>query len=146
MCSNSNLLRMHHSGFVVPSISAVIESLCLATRGTGWSQTWHDPVQRVRVAFIYPANAGDPSIELVEPADEKAPVYKFLERGGGLHHLCYEVESLKVELTAAPDRGLTIIRRPQPAVAFQGRHIAWVITKEMLLIEFLERTQHDSLV
>lgn len=136
--------RMHHSGFVVPSISDTIKSFCESTRGLGWSQTWHDPVQRVRVAFIYPANPGDPCIELVEPADEKAPIRKFLERGGGLHHLCYEVEGLEGELAAAVARGLTIIRKPQPAVAFQGRRIAWVMTNEKLLIEYLETAPAGS--
>ena len=132
-------MKMHHTGFVVASISDVIESFCRSVRGTGWSQTWQDPIQRVRVAFIYPAGPGDPSIELVEPADEKAPVQKFLERGGGLHHVCYEVHNIAAEVAAATSRGLTVIRRPQPAVAFGGRRIAWVLTKEKLLVEYLER-------
>ena len=135
---------MHHTGFVVASISDVIESFCRSVCGAGWSQTWHDPIQRVRVAFIYPATAGQPSIELVEPADETAPVRRFLERGGGLHHICYEVEDIVAEVSAAPERGLTVIRRPQPAVAFDGRRIAWVVTKENLLIEYLEREAATS--
>ena len=81
---------------------------------------------------------GDPSIELVEPADQKGPVHRFLERGGGLHHVCYEVQDLTGELAAAIARGVTVIRRPQPAAAFDGRLIAWVVTKENLLVEYLE--------
>jgi hypothetical protein len=34
--------------------------------------------------------------------------------------------------------GLVMIRRPQPAVAFGGRRIAWFVSREKLLIEFLE--------
>jgi methylmalonyl-CoA/ethylmalonyl-CoA epimerase len=135
---------MHHTGFVVPSIASVIESFCLSVRGSGWSKTWHDPIQRVRVAFIYPAMPGDPSIELVEPADQKGPVQRFLERSGGLHHVCYEVQDLTGELAAAIARGVTVIRRPQPAVAFDGRHIAWVVTKENLLVEYLEAIPASS--
>src|ERR1700758_1026084 len=131
--------RFHHTGFVVTSIAAVVESFCRAVRGSNWSETWHDPVQRVRVAFIYPSHPGDPSIELVEPAGPGSPVEKFLERGGGLHHLCYEVENLDKTVRDGSPRGLTIIRRPQPAVAFDGRRIAWFLTREGLLIEYLER-------
>jgi len=138
MSSEVRLPKMHHTGFVVPCIASVIESFCRSVRGSGWSQTWHDPIQRVRVAFIYPATPGDPAIELVEPADDKALVQKFLERGGGLHHVCYEVRDLTGELAAAMARGVTVIRRPQPAVAFDGRLIAWVVTKENLLVEYLE--------
>ena len=136
--SESQLPRLHHFGFVVRSITDAIEGFCKSVGGTGWSQTWHDPIQRVRVAFIHPALTGLPAIELVEPADDKAFVQKFLERGGGLHHVCYEVQNLEAELTEAVARGVTVIRRPQPAVAFAGRRIAWVMTKETLLIEYLE--------
>ena len=42
-------------------------------------------------------------------------------------------------VAAAAAGGGTVIRRPRPAVAFDGRLIAWVVTKEKLLIEYLER-------
>lgn len=35
-------------------------------------------------------------------------------------------------------RGAIIARRPKPAVAFQGRRIAWMLTAEKLLVELLE--------
>lgn len=130
--------RFHHTGFVVASIADVIESFCRSVDGGNFSQTWHDPVQRVRVAFIYPRRSTDPSIELVEPADPGSPVEKFLERGGGLHHVCYEVEGLDEAVRGASARGLAIVRRPQPAVAFGGRRIAWFLSREKLLIEYLE--------
>lgn len=79
--------RLHHTGFVVPSIAGVIESFCQAVGGSGCSEIFHDPLQNVRVAFIYPRHPGDPSIELVEPADPASPVRTLLEHGGGLHHL-----------------------------------------------------------
>ena len=94
MSSNQVSERLHHTGFVVASIAEVIESFSRSVNGNNWSETWHDPLQRVRVAFIYPRRQGDPSIELVEPAGPGSPVEKFLERGGGLHHLCYEVDNL----------------------------------------------------
>lgn len=130
--------RLHHTGFVVASIETVMESFCRSVAGTGWSETWHDPLQRVRVAFIYPSRAGDPSIELVEPADANSPVQKFLERGGGMHHLCYEVDNFDELVKGAAARGLVTIRRPQPAVAFGGRRIAWFLSPQKLLIEYLE--------
>jgi methylmalonyl-CoA/ethylmalonyl-CoA epimerase len=138
--SDSASERFHHTGYVVASIAEVIESFCIAIGGSGWSETWHDPIQRVRVAFIYSSQPGDPSVELVEPAGPGSPVEKFLEHGGGLHHVCYEVGDMEETMRIAPSRGLTVIRRPQPAVAFGGRRIAWVITRERLLIEYLEKT------
>ena len=76
----------------------------------------------------------------MEPAGENAPVQAFVKRGGGLHHVCYEVENLEEALTRARDVGGLITRPPLPAVAFAGRRIAWVYTKSKLLIEYLERS------
>lgn len=138
MSSKLQRERFHHTGFVVESIAAVIESFCKAIGGESWSETWHDPIQRVRVAFIYPSHPGDPSLELVEPAGPDSPVRGFLERSGGLHHICYEVDHLDEMVRTASARGLVLIRRPQPATAFGGRRIAWFTTREKLLIEYLE--------
>jgi hypothetical protein len=41
-------------------------------------------------------------------------------------------------LTAFRSRGAAIASRPKPAVAFNGRRIAWVITAEKFLVELLE--------
>jgi methylmalonyl-CoA/ethylmalonyl-CoA epimerase len=56
-----------------------------------------------------------------------------------LHHLCYEVKSLEDQLAFSRSEGAIVTRPPMPAVAFSGRRIAWVYTKNKLLIEFLER-------
>jgi methylmalonyl-CoA/ethylmalonyl-CoA epimerase len=74
---------------------------------------------------------------LLEPASEASPVTDFLKKGGGLHHLCYEVESLDKQLEFSQTIGAMIVGPPLPAVAFAGRRIAWVYTKGRLLLEFL---------
>jgi len=130
--------RLHHVGFVVANIEAGVEGF-RKSLGAGWDGLiFHDPIQKVRVTFLKTQHAGDASIELVEPAGEDSPVTGFLQKGGGLHHLCYEVADLEGELKAIrAQRGL-IVRRPVPAVAFGGRRIAWALTAEKLLLEFLE--------
>jgi len=79
-------------------------------------------------------------IELVEPAGAESPVQNFLKRGGGLHHLCYEVDSLTAQLQLSRSLGGLIVRQPMPAVAFGGRQIAWVYTADKLLTEYLARS------
>jgi len=97
-----------------------------------------DPTQRVKVAFLVPEQPGAPQMELVEPVGEKSPVRRFLERGGGLHHVCYEVADIGAQLEYMQLEGATVIRRPRPAAAFGNRPIAWVLTRDKLLIEYLE--------
>ena len=131
-------LKFHHVGYVVGSIAGTVEGF-IRSLGAQWDGcVYEDPNQRVKVTFLV-TRPGDPQIELVEPAAEDSPVLAFLrEKGGGLHHVCYEVENLEQSMGEFKLRGALIARRPKPAVAFQGRRIAWVLTAEKLLVELLE--------
>lgn len=129
----------HHYGFVVASIQKLAPSLA-GSMAMDWDGfTVHDPSQGVRVSFLRGSNSADPLVELVEPADEASPVLSFLKRGGGLHHVCYMVDSLDHQLQECRAKGSLIVRQPLPAAAFDGRRIAWTYTKSKLLIEYLER-------
>jgi methylmalonyl-CoA/ethylmalonyl-CoA epimerase len=131
-------LKLHHIGFVVPSIQECAESFAMSL-GAKWDgNIVFDPLQRVRVTFFQGHNPTDPLMELVEPDGPESPVSRFVERGGGLHHVCYEVNNLDSQLRFCQSVGTIIIRPPVPAVAFGGRRIAWGITKKRLLMEFLE--------
>jgi methylmalonyl-CoA/ethylmalonyl-CoA epimerase len=138
--SGPTLLRgakLHHIGFAVRSISRTAEGFA-ASIGASWNgEVIHDPLQQVRVTFMSRDVSG-PLIELVEPAEVKSPISKFVSSGGGLHHFCYEVNSLDDELRLARSVGGLIVKRPLPAVAFGGRQIAWVFTRQKLLLEYLE--------
>src|SRR5690242_19652612 len=116
--------RLHHIGFVVGSISDDIYSFAKSVECNWDHLIFHDPLQRARVAFLKPACATDPLIELVEPAEEGSPILQFLQKGGGLHHLCYEVPDLEANLHAMRGTGAVVVKRPRPAVAFANRRIA----------------------
>jgi len=132
-------LRLHHLGFVVANVEKAMPGFVRSLAAEWDGKVFHDPLQKVRVAFLA-TRAQDPAIELVEPAGDASPVSRFLqERGGGLHHICYEVADLEKELAEFRSRGAVIAKRPLPAVAFGGRRIAWVITSEKLLVELLEQ-------
>ena len=131
-------LALHHIGFVVAEIRSSIQAF-RASLGAAWNGlVYEDPKQKVKVAFLI-TQPSQGQIELVEPASDDSPVTKFLrERGGGLHHLCYEVQDLEQALAAFKSRGAVLAKRPLPAVAFDGRRIAWIVTAEKLLVELLE--------
>ncbi len=132
---------LHHLGFAVSSISSVAEDFATSMSARWDGEIIHDPIQRVRVAFLTPADTRNPVFELVEAASEASPVSNFLKKGGGLHHVCYEIDDLESGLREARGVGLVVVADPAPAVAFGGRRIAWVCSKRRLLIEFLERKQ-----
>jgi methylmalonyl-CoA/ethylmalonyl-CoA epimerase len=125
-------------GFVVPDIEKAMPAFVSSLGAHCEPQVFDDPHQRVRVAFLT-TRPGDPQIELVEPVGDNSPVMRFLrERGGGLHHACYEVTNVEEQLLKFRARGALVVKRPRPAVAFEGRSIAWVLTAEKFLIELLQ--------
>jgi len=129
----------HHLGFVVVSIPKSVQGFAAILQAYWDEQIFHDPNQGVRVTFLKSLHVGDPLWELVEPADEKSPVHSFAGKGGGLHHVCYVVDNLERTLADARALGAIVTRQPMPAVAFGGRRIAWIYTKNRLLIEYLEQ-------
>lgn len=131
-------LRLHHMGFVVADIASAMPAFVRSMAAEWNGRIFEDPLQKAKVAFLT-TRPGDAQIELVQPVGDDSPVRRFLqERGGGMHHLCYEVADLEAELAAFRSRGAAIASRPKPAVAFGGRRIAWVITSEKFLVELLE--------
>lgn len=129
----------HHVGYVVSSIAKVGHAFARSL-GAEWDGVIiHDPLQEARVTFMRCGGPETPAVELVEPAGEKSPLHKVVAKGGGLHHICYEVDSLDVQLSQSRSAGCLIVKDPLPAVAFGGRRIAWVYTRQKLLVEYLER-------
>jgi methylmalonyl-CoA/ethylmalonyl-CoA epimerase len=131
--------RLHHIGFVVSSIAEAAEGF-VSSMGLYWDcQITLDEVQTVSVAFFCSPHLHEPMIELVEPAGRESRVAAFLSKGGGLHHVCYEVDSLTAHLKHVTDAGAILVMPPCPAAAFGGREIAWICTPERLLVEYLQR-------
>jgi methylmalonyl-CoA/ethylmalonyl-CoA epimerase len=135
----SESIGLHHIGYVIASIQDSADSFARSLAATWDGYIIFDPIQKVRVTFLQGASASDALIELIEPGGPESPVLRFLERGGGLHHLCYEVADLEAHLAFCKTEGTMILRAPVPAVAFGGRRIAWAMTRKKLLLEFLER-------
>lgn len=140
---SGDLQKMHHVGFVVKSIEASMDGFLKSMNGTWDQRIFHDPIQSVKVAFLSTPGT-DVQIELVEPAGERNPVTAFLTKGGGLHHVCYEVEDCDAALASMRQRNALIVKRPRAAVAFNGRRIAWILTAEKLLVEFVETSLKSS--
>jgi len=132
-------LTLHHLGFVVASIADCAEGFTRAIRGAWDGRIIHDPIQAVHATFLQQPSPAEALIELVQPDGPQSRVAAFLRRGGGLHHLCYEVDRLEEQLEYCRSAGAVVIQKPVPAVAFDGRRVAWVYTREKLLLEYLER-------
>lgn len=121
------------------SIAASVMEWHRSVSAMAVSATFDDEIQRARVIFLDLPPDGRVKLELVEPLSPNSPVASFLEKGGGLHHLCFEVDNIEEQIGVMRAARAMLIRRPKPAVAFHGRRIAWMLTAGKLLAEYLER-------
>ncbi len=132
-------VKLHHIGFVLASIEEDAASIATSLGATWNGKIILDPLQNVRVSFLQGLHNNDALVELVEPHGPQSTVSQFLGKGGGLHHLCYEVENLESHLEYCRLVKTFLIGPPVPAIAFNGRRIAWARTGKKILLELLER-------
>lgn len=94
-----------------------------------------DPLQGVSVSFV---DLHGITIELVEPIGEDSPVSNMMKRGCKLLHICFRVQDLDNAIQHARKRGVHVIAKPVPAIAFQNRKIAWLYSSTWGLLELVE--------
>ena len=88
------------------------------------------------MAFI---PVGDSEVELVQPSAQDTGVAKFLaERGGGMHHLCFEVDNLDEMLANLKARDVRLIN--ETPLVLPGRKLAFVHPRSTggVLVELYE--------
>ncbi len=103
------------------------------------SGPYDDPIQKVTVIFLAKSENDVVEIELIAPLGEDSPIQSMLAKnGGGAYHLCFETSELEGALDHARKNGCIVVAAPAPAVAFQGRRIAWIYTRSRQLFELVE--------
>ena len=129
-----SLGSFHHVGVAVPDIRAAAEQFSTLFGAVPESEIFHDPSQGVRGQFF---RLGDLRLELLEPAAQPSPLDSLLKRGIALYQICHEVEDLDAELVRLRKAGATVLSEPKPAVAFDDRRVAFVMSLG-LVVELLE--------
>ena len=83
------------------------------------------PSQQAAVAFL---PVGESELELVQPASPETGAGRFLaERGGGMHHLCFEVDDIAAKLEELKAKGVRLVN--EVPLDLPGRKLAFVHPK-----------------
>jgi methylmalonyl-CoA/ethylmalonyl-CoA epimerase len=136
--------KLHHVGFAVPEIESTSRLYVRRYQYTICSPVIHDPIQTAYVQFL--RLPGDHVyLELVAPDSPQSKLTKAISKGGGLNHLCYSVERMDEAITALRATEMALICAPIEAVAFTGRKIAWLLGRDPLPVELVERAKNGEL-
>jgi methylmalonyl-CoA/ethylmalonyl-CoA epimerase len=131
--------RIHHIGIAVPDVARTATFYIGRLGCVARSGIIHDPLQTAYVQFLgFPGDAA--LIELVSPDGPESRLAAAVQRGGGLNHVCYATPNIESACRMLRDIGMFLIHPPAPAVAFNGRPIAWFMSPERTLTELVERS------
>jgi methylmalonyl-CoA/ethylmalonyl-CoA epimerase len=129
--------EFHDVGIAVADLSAAIPIYKSLFSYELISGPYDDPLQNVSVCFLS-RGPGDTTFELVAPLGPNSPIDRILKKGGGIYHVCYQVENIQAAIAHLVEQGSLLISGPVPAVAFQMREIAWLMTEVNLLVELVQ--------
>lgn len=130
----------HHVGIAVRDLKSAVQNLKSLFNYEVASGPFDDPIQRVSVCFLS-RGPGDTVLEVVAPLGPNSPIDRTLQKGGGSYHVCYEVPDLRRAIEDLRGKGAFLLSDPVPAVAFERREIAWLMTRAKLLVELVQAEQ-----
>jgi methylmalonyl-CoA/ethylmalonyl-CoA epimerase len=120
----AKIKRINHVGIVVADIDSAL-TFWRDALGLEFSHVEDVPSQKAAVAFL---PLGESEIELVKPTSDDSSIAKFLaERGGGMHHLCFEVDNIDEKLAELKGKGVRLIN--ETPLIFEGRKAAFIHPK-----------------
>jgi hypothetical protein len=122
---------MHHVGIITNDFNLTSANYNVS-RST---KVYWDEKQQAEILFL---DVGSSTlIELIRPLNEKSQTYKFLMKGGGLHHTCFFSPSKEMVLIEARKNKFIQLTGFLPAVAFDEKEIVFFATKDNQIIEYV---------
>lgn len=137
-------LTIDHIAVAVRSVDAAAERLC---RLTGYSpRTSKVTNTRQQVTVLFLSKAGSIDIKLIQPSNPESPLWGFLKRGEGLHHVCFRVPDVQAGADSLVSAGARLLAGPEPGEAFGNNPIAFCYLGAGLNAELVDTDErHDSL-
>ncbi len=137
--------KLLHVGVAVPALHPAAATLQALFGYEVVSGPFDDPIQKVSVNFLTQSADDRVEIELVAPLTDDAPIQSTLAKsGGGAYHLCFETSDLDGALEFLKSKKCVVVSRPAPAVAFEGRRIAWIYAPTRQLFELVEAARPNA--
>ncbi len=131
--------KLNHVAIAVPNIAEAVEpykNIFAAEVSTPYKQ----PLHGVQVIFVTLPNT---KIELISPFGANSPISNFLKKNpnGGIHHICYEVESIDKAIEDLSKENYRILEPGVPKIGAHGKPVIFLHPSEFnnTLIELQEK-------
>ena len=120
--------RLNHVAIAVPDLAAA-SATYRDTLGAAVSAPVDMPEHGVTTVFVELPNT---KIELLGELGADSPIARFLRRnpGGGIHHVCYEVDDLEASRASLESRGARVLGDGRPRIGAHGKPVLFLHPKD----------------
>ncbi len=122
--------KLNHVAIAVPDLAKAV-ALYRDTLGATVSAPLDQPAHGVTVVFITLPNT---KLELLHPLGAASPIAKFLEAnpGGGVHHICFEVEDILAARDQLKATGARVLGDGNPKIGAHDKPVLFLHPKDFL--------------
>jgi methylmalonyl-CoA/ethylmalonyl-CoA epimerase len=133
----ARVTKINHVAIAVPDVAEAL-AFWRDALGINVDHIEDVPSQKSQVVFL---PVGESELELVKPTLDDSGVARFIaERGGGMHHLCLEVDDIEGMLAHLKSKGIRLIN--ETPLELPGRKMAFIHPKSAngVLVELYQLT------
>ena len=114
---------LDHVAIAVRSVDEAADRLCKILGYARRTEKITNSRERVNVLFL--SKRGSLDLKLIEPSDEESPLWGFVRKGGGLHHLAFRVPDVTAACEEMRETKVRVVAPPAPGEAFDDNLIAF---------------------
>lgn len=136
-------MKLHHIGIVAKNGEEAGKNLCSFIPFDNVGEMQHVLSQQVTIQLF---QTGNIFLEIISPDSMESKIYKYAKKGGGFHHLCFEVDNVGETFRDAIKKGAKPII--YPVIGFENRITAFIflpfIDPNFNLIELAEKKHTNT--
>lgn len=135
---------LDHIGIAVRRADDAADRMCETLGYTRRTAKVTNTRQRVNVIFL--SKPGSLDLKLIEPSDDESPLWAFVQKGGGLHHLCFRVDDVEETCQEMREKRVRVVAAPEPGEAFDDHLIAFSYLGFGVAAEFIDTDVRRALL
>jgi methylmalonyl-CoA/ethylmalonyl-CoA epimerase len=120
--------KLNHVAIAVPDLEKAT-AVYRDVLGAKVSAPLPQPAHGVTVVFVELPNT---KVELLHPLGDESPIKGFLEKspGGGIHHMCFEVEDIFAARDKLKADGLRVLGNGEPKIGAHDKPVLFLHPKD----------------
>ena len=137
-------MTIDHLAIAVRNVEQAADRLCTLFGYTRHTQRITNTRQDVNVLFLRKDESL--TLKLIEPASDHSPLWDFVRKGGGLHHICFKAPDIQAACADLTSKGARVIAPPQPGEAFDDELIAFLYAGLGLNVEVVDTDKRRGVI